>query len=498
MALGTLTLTMPQLVLADNNDDIIQVLVSKGILTKGEGEQLLLGREKEREKAQKQVAEQKASIDSLSTNANNNSGNNSKLVLADYINSITPTGDIRVRYETRKADGYVAGKPSAAGYEKLDRARYAWHFGLKTTSDNDFFSEIRFASNNSPRSPNVDFSSDPKGNGGPLYKDGGVYVDRLYIGWKTTDWLTLLAGRMVNPLYTTPLVWDTDLTPEGLAENFQTKVGNNTTIFGTLGQFYVKSKYQRLDNGITATESKQTIKMFPIQVGLRYQMNDDSSIKVAPVVYNYAGEAKGELGLFTPGNSFGNATAAYGTPYMGVNHLQVIELPAEYNWAMNGYAWKLFGDYGYNTKADDRAKAAATVGCTACGSKGSQDSAVMIGLQVGSKISLNKWESIGTYVGSTAGLKKHDWVGRLWYQRIEAFALDPNLIDSDVMNAQVNLKGFAASASFMLSDNAYVSLSAAHATRIDNSLGTGASIDTSTINATKTYDLMQADVVWKF
>ncbi len=36
------------------------------------------------------------------------------------------------------------------------------------------------------------------------------------IGWTPTDWLTLQAGRIKNPLYTKPMIWDKDLTWDGV------------------------------------------------------------------------------------------------------------------------------------------------------------------------------------------------------------------------------------------------------------------------------------------
>ena len=50
------------------------------------------------------------------------------------------------------------------------------------------------------------------------------------------DWLDVTAGKMPNPIYTTPMVWDSDLSPEGLAERLKYSVGQ-ADFFATLGQF---------------------------------------------------------------------------------------------------------------------------------------------------------------------------------------------------------------------------------------------------------------------
>lgn len=470
---GVFLLSFGASAMADSNSVLVQALINKGILTEEEGALLTQGHADELKASDAQAKK-----------------NKSKIVLSDYIDSITPTGDIRTRYETREAKGIASSGQKGKDY--LGRGRYAWHLGVKTSSDNDFFTELRFASNTSGRSPNVDFAqTGGAGGAGVGNKNGGALVDRAYIGWNATDWMTLIAGRQENQLYTTSLVWDRDVTPEGLTEKFKTKMGG-VDLFATLGQYYIQAKYEDAVNGNTTTR-KYTTKMFPVQIGAHYQINDESSIKVAPTLYTYAG-ANRQLGVFNPGTGTGGITGGYGVAgSTGVNNLRVLEIPAEYNWMMADLSWRVFGDYAHNFSADNRADAAGA----ALAGKGNQDNALMLGLQFGSKQSLKSWESQATYWGDTKGMKKHDWSGRVWYQRIEAFALDQNIIDSDIMNAQVNLQGFAASGIYMLSDNAFATLTAAHAHRIDDSIGTGYSADTSSIN-TKTYNLLQADISWKF
>lgn len=492
---------------ADSTDELLKKLRDKGILSQDEYDNFNANRDVEKLAASKESASYK-----------------SKIKIGDYIDSITPEGDIRVRYEIREAYGQGPNTASATAnaYEKLGRARYAWHLGLKTDSDNDFFSEIRFASNANARSPNQDFNTSVttnSGANGTMGKQGGALIDRLFIGWHTTDWLTLKAGRMPNPFYTTSLVWDPDLTPEGLAEEFKTTY-QGVDLFAVVGEFSLRTKYDRKtftdpNTGavLAGSSNVATSKLFPVQVGAHYKFNDDTSAKVAPVYYSYAGS--GGNGIFSPGvganpptvatlttatcntGNYGNGIAG-GCNDTGTNNLRILEIPAEVNWKMAGLSWKVWGDYAHNFDGDKRALAAATITGNAAQNQSSQDTAVMLGVQFGSPQSLGVWEKTGTYLGNTTGLKKHDWIARAWYQRVEAYSLDPNLIDSDVMNAQVNMQGVAASGSYMLADNAFVTLSGAHGTRIDSNLGTGGSVDTTLINPDRRYNLLQMDVSWRF
>lgn len=483
---------------ADATDELLKKLRDKGILTQDEYDNFNATRDVEKLEQSKERASYK-----------------SKIKIGDYIDSITPEGDIRVRYELRTAYGQSSANPTANAFEKMGRGRYAWHLGLKTDSDNDFFSEIRFASNANSRSPNVDFNGSvttDSGANAPMGKQGGALIDRLFIGWHTTDWLTLKAGRMPNPLYTTSLVWDPDLTPEGLAEEFKTTF-QGVDLFAVVGEFSLRTKYDRKTftdpntGAVVASTNVATSKLFPVQVGAHYKFNDDTSAKVAPVYYSYAGS--GGNGIFSPGvgtnppnvacntGNYGHGVAG-GCNDTGTNNLRILEVPAEVNWKMAGLSWKVWGDYAYNFDADKRALAAATISGDPTQNQSNQNTAVMLGVQIGSPQSLGVWEKTGTYLGNTTGLKKHDWIARAWYQRVEAYSLDPNLIDSDVMNAQVNMQGVAASGSYMLSDNAFITLSGAHGTRINSNLGTGGSVDTSIINPDRRYNLLQMDVNWRF
>src|SRR5437868_2797121 len=85
----------------------------------------------------------------------------------------------------------------------------------------DWFFGIRFETNTNPRSTNVTFGDD-SGVNGPFSKDSDrINVGQAYLGYKGFKDVTLTVGRMPNPLVTTPMVWDPDINPEGLAEQWK-------------------------------------------------------------------------------------------------------------------------------------------------------------------------------------------------------------------------------------------------------------------------------------
>ena len=72
---------------------------------------------------------------------------------------------------------------------------------------------------------------------------------------------------------------------------------------------------------------------------------------------------------------------------------------------------------------------------------------------------------------------KNDWEIRAWYQYAQQFALDPNLVDSDIFDSRVNEKGVAVKVGYMMADSISLNLTWAYSWRINGSLGTGGSGD---------------------
>ena len=60
---------------------------------------------------------------------------------------------------------------------------------------------------------------------------------------------------------------------------------------------------------------------------------------------------------------------------------------------------------------------------------------------------------------------KSDWEIRAWWQHSDQYALDPNLVDSDIFDSRVNQKGVAVKAGYMLADAISLNLTWAYAWR---------------------------------
>src|SRR5262249_21376889 len=128
----------------------------------------------------------------------------------------------------------------------------------------------------------------------------GINVGLAYLGWRPTTWFEMTIGRMPNPLYTTPMIWDNDLTPEGAVEKFKASVGR-FDLFATFGQFL----YENTDPAVH-TPSDDTF-MLAWQIGANVQLATNVSLKFAPVLYNYTGQGqtnRNNLQFFGPGTAY--------------------------------------------------------------------------------------------------------------------------------------------------------------------------------------------------
>jgi polyhydroxyalkanoate synthesis regulator phasin len=461
---GALVMGFGANAMADSTFDLVNALVQKGVLTEEEALPLLKGRENDIENADKKV--KKAT----------------RLGISDAIDNATLYGDIRVRGEYRDGHGVGTSATGVAVDENRDRSRYKLTLGVKTTAG-DFYTDLAVAMGAGGRSDNASFGSTSGANN----KDT-LFIKRAMVGWNATEWLTLEAGRIENPLYTTPMVWDGDLTFEGLSEKAKFKAGP-AEIFLTAAQSqYLGDKRSFPDGGGTTTVTNE---LLAFQGGAKFAINENTSAKAALTYTTFTHDNNKTSGVFKPGIDTGTSASVAS---IGVNDLDTIEIPAEINFmASSNIGLRLFGDYVNNLSGNDRADAACAATTIAqgkvkvCGA-GNDDTAWLLGVAIGSAPDLKAFEG--------NKMAKGDWSARIWYQDVGVYSVDPNAVDSDFMDSRVNMKGTIFKAQYNLRDNVWVNFAAGHAKRKNNDLGTAGAGDLA-LNLND-FNLFQLDLTYKF
>jgi hypothetical protein len=228
--------------------------------------------------------------------------------------------------------------------------------------------------------------------------------------------------------------------------------------------------------------------MIASQVGAKVNVAKDMSFKVAPVLYYYTGKGQNN-GLDKAFSGQGlNGTNAFNM--VGINDLLVLETPAEFNFNLWHHKARVFGDFGYNFKGDDRARAAVGATPAAGGlpvAVTGQNKAYQVGLGYG---------NLGLVYGQTS--KKNTWEARTYWQHIEQYALDVNLIDSDFFE-RGNEEGIYAAFAYSFTDSIIGTFRYGHANPINRELGTGGNNpDLPILNPIKHYNILQFDLTWRF
>jgi len=460
-----------------------------------------------------------------------------KWKLSTPITELELFGDIRLRYayqggqtdDNSPLGPHVNGVAGHDDWQERERERYRIRLGLRGTLLDDWFFGIRLETSTSSRSTNVTFGDDNTGGAsgvGPFAKvSDSINVGQAYVGYKGFKDVTLTAGRMPNPLIVTPMVWDPDINPEGLAEQWKhtfsfgeqggpapesyTKEGTKNVapvvakseplikldIFVNLAQFIYDDSNPENPLGPRATTTGQVGRvrgtqlvpntdafLMAWQAGARVTFPKGIFFQVAPTIYNYTGNGDTFNIHYQGGSPFVTNAASLAQNQTGINSLLVFDMPMELGWKLWNLPMHLFGDFAANLEGDARADAAAaTIPHVIASGHGDQRYAFQAGAGVGQL------------------KKKHDWQIDAYYQLSEQYSLDPNLVDDDIFDGRQNMQGVVVKAGYMLSDAVSVNFTYNYGWRYDDALGTGGTpIAITGVSVLDQYQLFFADLNIRF
>ena len=246
---------------AGGMDILVNKLVEKGILTNYEA-QILLAEAKE--EAVKDIAKGKA------------------VTAPSWTQKIKIKGDVRFRTQADFADN----KDNSAGYELRQRIRA--RVGIEGKVNDEIYGGVRLVTgSDDARSTNETMSDDG------IFAHPYARFDQYYIRWqpelpKNIGTAKLWGGKFKNPMQKTELLFDGDITPDGMAVQYMStpfELGNMpASLYSNLGYFWLDN-----DSGSGAW-TKGNPMMVAMQAGLKMDIIEDwnSKLNLAIAYYDLA------------------------------------------------------------------------------------------------------------------------------------------------------------------------------------------------------------------
>lgn len=255
-------------------------------------------------------------------------------------------GDLRYRHERIKDDSLTASD------ETKDRTRHRIRFRLgleaKVNEEWDVIARL-VTGDDDPVSTNETLDS--------TFSTKDFRLDRAYAQWKPKAWdgMTMMFGKFGVPFYKpgkNELLFDGDLSPEGIAGDWRFALDKDTSAWVTAGGLWVEENAHATD-----------VALFGVQAGLKVKL-DDMYVLGGASYYGY-NEVEGLSGLTasSPGNT------------APLQDFDIIELFAEMGTKYEGTPVKVFFDYANNT-----------------GDSTGKDTAWLVGAQLGKAKKPGSWQ----------------------------------------------------------------------------------------------------------
>ena len=154
---------------------------------------------------------------------------------------LTISGDLRFRYNYDNEDFQVPG-----GGNELQRSRYLFRLRLNlnyTLTDN-FFAAVGVSTLSQTDSQNQPITEG--------FDDYGIYLHQFIVGWKPTEWGTVIIGKTFAPFYNNEdaIVDYGDINPTGLTEKLNFDINPQLNISANFGQYIF---YDNPESGYAVT-----------------------------------------------------------------------------------------------------------------------------------------------------------------------------------------------------------------------------------------------------
>lgn len=305
----------------------------------------------------------------------------------------------------------------------------------KVNEDWDAIFRIASGSSDSPTSTNQTLGD----SGSNAFSSKALWIDLAYAHWHpgSKPGFDMYFGKMSNPFYTVggnQLIWDGDVTPEGIAASYSFDLSEKDKVTFTGGGFWLAERNNDADSGY-----------FGLQGLIDHKFDNGSNLLAGASFYDIGNLNPAPSGVSALGNTL--VGSAYRYDY------DMLEGFGEYGFKMNGMPVTIHGNYVKNLAA-------------ASGS----DTAYMVGFK------LNKAKKPGS------------WKIGYNYRDVESDAVFAGLSDSDFMLGGTDGRGHSIGLKYQVDKNLQAGFTYLAADRFRNKSTLG----------TQKVNVFQADLVWKF
>ena len=234
------------------------------------------------------------------------------------------------------------------------------------------------------------------------------WLDLAYFDYQPlrAEDLHIYGGKMKNSYYKpakNQLVWDNDVTPEGLAVNFDRNASHKVSYF-LAGSWY----------SVMEGKDDPDIYMLGVQGGLKIRTTEKTHILFGASYYGYE-NLKGSAAWFD-GAFFGNSSVDDDGTDVYANDYRIAEGYGEFGFRTGSVSWTAYGSYVNNTAVDN----------------------------------LNTGWIAG--LGLKSGKGRGAWKFSGFYKWVEADAVVGLFADSDFGGGTTDVKGFAVMGGYSFAD----------------------------------------------
>ncbi len=407
-------------------DILIEKLVEKGVLSSSEAKEIVTEIQKESVKETEVVKKVAAET---AKEVVKEEGKKGGFEIPKWVMAIKPFGDLRLRHDTQWKD-------NGTDEYRRNRERLRLRFGFKIKTSETTEIGVRFASGSGfQNTTNQSFDGHGRGK--------HIFIDRAYGTWKPTKHFTLTGGKHKNPLFTTPLVWDPDVNPEGVSEKLNFGVTDKVSIFANLGQWILEETH--------GNDSNNDATLLTYQIGTTVKFTKDIKCQLGITYYDflnmeeyaYSSSRIGDDDKFIGFNHDHGQQMIFDSENKMVNKFGCWEIGAKFKAKkVLPVPFSIFGSFLKNADADTSDLIAKGANKTDSNpndlllySGDDKDTGWIMGFDLGNK------------------KKKGDWYAKYHYQVLEDYAFPAVFVDSDFHNGGTNNKGHYIHGRYLLTDN---------------------------------------------